>query len=68
MYLLLRAKTSSCYTFNIHKMLSWDFSRNLLFGQERTVLSSSELQMASLPSLQALLLILWIQILAQSRT
>lgn len=60
-YFILGAKTSSCYTFNIQKMLSWDFSRNLLFGQERRVLSSSEVQMDRLPSLQALLLIPWIQ-------
>lgn len=48
--LRIQSKTSSCYTFNIHQMLSWEFSRNPVFGQERRVLSSSELQRASLTS------------------
>ena len=59
MCFLLGAKTISCYTFN--KVFSWDFSRNLLFVQKRRILSSSELQKARLPSLQALLLTLWIE-------
>lgn len=70
MYFALAAKTSSCDIFNIHKMLSRDFLRNLQFGQEEEQADPRQLRGTtnSLPSLQALLIILWVQVLVRSRT